>query len=630
MKRKLTHLFAVVVVFILIPNSSLVHCKDKALIARPQKSSQRVERALGDCGGYFTADAGIIGSPNWPYSYSNNLDCYYHITVSSGNVQITFTTFATESSYDYLYVYDGLSTYDPLIGSFTGSTLPLPISSAGSDLLLHFHSDGSSVNTGFYATYISTDDQWSYISSCGGYLTSDSGAFTSPNYPGSYDDYAECYYYISVSPGYTVQLTFIAFDTESCCDQVYVYDGSTTSSTLLGQYSGTNLPNILLSSGPDMLVHFHSDGFVTSSGFYASYTIGSGLDISVCESESISSVGGELQSHASYPSGYTSPISCTVTIVTFDPYTQIHIEFLDVDLYDSGPFEDSIGIFDQYGTPVDTLYGSDGVGIQYQSTSTMRITLTGVNTHYGDYRGFRAVYTLYYESYYTCNDADFHCDNHRCIHESLSCDDLDNCGDNSDEHECSSPDNLGVILGGVFGSLIIIIIIIAVCCCCCKKKPAATSPSSTTTRMATSTGTTARPKPNDTQPTVFTVSYNAQPQPPAGYYPPPPPAYGYGGGPPGGGYNYANYNNTSYPPSQYTLPPVQGDMAYPPPSMNAYNAPTTDQSPYPPPSMAPGSGGNDMVYPPPTMVGEAPASYTSASAAPSAPPPSYNEVNPNS
>lgn len=44
------------------------------------------------------------------------------------------------------------------------------------------------------------------------------GTLTSPNYPYNYPDYVDCYYYITVSTGYIIQLTVEDFCTEACCD----------------------------------------------------------------------------------------------------------------------------------------------------------------------------------------------------------------------------------------------------------------------------------------------------------------------------------------------------------------------------------------------------------------------------
>ena len=44
------------------------------------------------------------------------------------------------------------------------------------------------------------------------------------------------------------------------CDYVEVFDGNSASSPSLGQFSGTELPHAIVSSGQFLTVHFKTDG----------------------------------------------------------------------------------------------------------------------------------------------------------------------------------------------------------------------------------------------------------------------------------------------------------------------------------------------------------------------------------
>ena len=68
-----------------------------------------------------------------------------------------------------------------------------------------------------------------------------------------------------------IALTFTSFATEAGYDFVRVYDGATTSSTLLGTYSGSSLPPVLTSSGGSMLITFTTDGSIAAAGWSATY-----------------------------------------------------------------------------------------------------------------------------------------------------------------------------------------------------------------------------------------------------------------------------------------------------------------------------------------------------------------------
>ena len=75
-----------------------------------------------------------------------------------------------------------------------------------------------------------------------------------------------------IQTGSAVTLTFSAFGTEAGYDFVKVFAGSTTSSPLLGSFSGTSTPAAVTSSTGTMLVTFSSDSSVGATGFIASYS----------------------------------------------------------------------------------------------------------------------------------------------------------------------------------------------------------------------------------------------------------------------------------------------------------------------------------------------------------------------
>ena len=85
-------------------------------------------------------------------TYSSNMNCRWNLT-SNAVIELLFYFFATESSADYVSVYDGDSTSAPLIGQFSGSSLPAPITSSSTKLYVRFTSDGSSQYRGFAARY---------------------------------------------------------------------------------------------------------------------------------------------------------------------------------------------------------------------------------------------------------------------------------------------------------------------------------------------------------------------------------------------------------------------------------------------------------------------------------------------
>ncbi|XP_078540821.1 astacin-like metalloendopeptidase isoform X2 [Lissotriton helveticus] len=106
-------------------------------------------------------------------------------------------------------------------------------------------------------------------------LSEPRGSFSTPNFPGSYQNGANCRWLIRLTSN-KISLQFDDFDvqhTADCsADFINVYDGDNTSSpVVLKKACGKlDLP-ALVSSGSTMLVEFVSDGAISARGFTASY-----------------------------------------------------------------------------------------------------------------------------------------------------------------------------------------------------------------------------------------------------------------------------------------------------------------------------------------------------------------------
>ncbi len=75
---------------------------------------------------------------------------------NASSVTLTFSAFDLESTWDYLYIYDGNSVWAPLIGYYTGTNNPGTVTSSGSSLAVEFRSDCSANNAGWEATWTCT------------------------------------------------------------------------------------------------------------------------------------------------------------------------------------------------------------------------------------------------------------------------------------------------------------------------------------------------------------------------------------------------------------------------------------------------------------------------------------------
>lgn len=71
------------------------------------------------------------------------------------SVSLTFNSFDLEANWDYMYLYDGSTVNDPLIGVYTGTNSPGTVTSTGGSLLLEFRSDCATTNPGWEASWTS-------------------------------------------------------------------------------------------------------------------------------------------------------------------------------------------------------------------------------------------------------------------------------------------------------------------------------------------------------------------------------------------------------------------------------------------------------------------------------------------
>ncbi|KAF7669209.1 hypothetical protein LDENG_00233290 [Lucifuga dentata] len=114
------------------------------------------------CGGRFrlTGPSGYL--TDGPGNYKYKTKCTWLIEGQPNTIlRLRFNHFATECSWDHLYVYDGDSIYAPLLAAFSGlivperygnETVPEVVSQSGY-ALLHFFSDAAYNLTGFNISY---------------------------------------------------------------------------------------------------------------------------------------------------------------------------------------------------------------------------------------------------------------------------------------------------------------------------------------------------------------------------------------------------------------------------------------------------------------------------------------------
>ena len=216
----------------------------------------------------ITFSSGTIEDGSGSADYQNNQDCMWLIDPSETVTKITlsFINLSTEPNYDVITVYDGNSTSSPVIGTFSGSTLPNNISSTGPKILIRFQTNANTVGNGWKVSY-----SCSYPVFCNGIttLTAASGTINDGSASDNYSYNHLCRWSIAPINATSITLSFSAFNLASN-DSLRIYDQSTNSK--LAAYSGNSIPVSHTYYTNQLLLLFKTDNYLNAQGFDASYT----------------------------------------------------------------------------------------------------------------------------------------------------------------------------------------------------------------------------------------------------------------------------------------------------------------------------------------------------------------------
>lgn len=225
----------------------------------------------------ITTLSGTIEDGSGPAAYQAHSNCYYlfapqvtaYDTVSS--ITITFNRFDTENLNDLVTVYDGGTITSPVIGSYSGSSLPPTITSTGNKLLIEFSTNATINNDGWLLTYTANQPVF-----CHGLttLTAPSGSLGDGSGTKKYMNKSICQWLIKPPNAHLINIHFSSFNTEPVYDflEVYAFDSLTTTGTLLGRYSGSSIPPDLSSTSGGMFLIFYTNTSNNYQGWSLTYT----------------------------------------------------------------------------------------------------------------------------------------------------------------------------------------------------------------------------------------------------------------------------------------------------------------------------------------------------------------------
>jgi hypothetical protein len=217
----------------------------------------------GGSGGNYGNDENSI----WIYCPSTPGQC----------ITANFTSFSMETGLDYLYVYEGNNLDGNFLGAYTGTSSPGSFSAStltsNGCLTFQFISDGSITSSGWQANIScgTCNAPTNYFVSCGTTFYDSGGS------GGDYSTYeTQMYTYCPATPGQCISAEFQVFETENGIDELYIFDGNSLSSPLIGAYSGTSSPGTIIGSSTNssgcLTFLWFSDGSIEYAGWQVAIT----------------------------------------------------------------------------------------------------------------------------------------------------------------------------------------------------------------------------------------------------------------------------------------------------------------------------------------------------------------------
>ncbi len=212
---------------------------------------------------------GTIEDGSWvlPYAASSNCSWLIDPADSVNSLKLNFHRFETESANDVLTVYAGSTPAAPVLGTFSGSSLPPVIQTNSGQILITFTSDASTQAGGWYLTYSSVLPEYCSNNTS----TANTGTISDGSGPASYQANSTCTWIIQPNNAAALKLSFTSFDLEQGNDFLKVYDLGTQE--LLANLTGNSLPAEIIAGSGAMYLEFRTNSSVQGQGWTANYAV---------------------------------------------------------------------------------------------------------------------------------------------------------------------------------------------------------------------------------------------------------------------------------------------------------------------------------------------------------------------
>jgi len=214
---------------------------------------------------YGTIEDGSSPAEN----YQDNKDCLWLIAPTDpvDYIRISFERINTEAGHDLITIYDGETTNDPVLGVYSGNTIPAEIYSTSNKVLIRFSTNSSLVADGWLLTFNGKTTNF-----CTGVteVTAPSGVISDGSNTFNYNNSTLCHWRISPPDAGSITITFNSIDLAPDNDFIKIYD-DISDTEIMTLHSG-DFPQTFTAYTGKILLLFFTSVMNNAGGWELSYT----------------------------------------------------------------------------------------------------------------------------------------------------------------------------------------------------------------------------------------------------------------------------------------------------------------------------------------------------------------------